>query len=58
MQLGVGLSRSRSRGHEYSDQVEQTHISAAATAAKLLQSCPTLCNPIDSSPGSSLHRIL
>ena len=23
---------------------------AAATAAKLLQSCPTLCDPIDSSP--------
>ena len=23
---------------------------AAATAAKSLQSCPTLCNPIDSSP--------
>ena len=22
----------------------------AAAAAKLLQSCPTLCNPIDSSP--------
>ena len=59
MQLGVGLSRSRSRGHEYSDQVEQTHISAAAAAAKSLQSCLILCNPIDSSPpGSSLHRIL
>ena len=24
--------------------------SAAAAAAKSLQSCPTLCNPIDSSP--------
>jgi len=24
---------------------------AAAAAAKSLQSCPTLCNPIDSSPG-------
>ena len=23
---------------------------SAAAAAKLLQSCPTLCNPIDSSP--------
>ena len=32
---------------------------AAAAAAKLLQSCPTLCNPIDSSPpGSSLPGIL
>ena len=25
---------------------------AAATAAKLLQSCPTLCDPIDGSPSS------
>ena len=25
----------------------------AAAAAKLLQSCPTLCNPIDGSPRSS-----
>ena len=30
----------------------------AAAAAKSLQSCPTLCNPIDSSlPGSSVHGI-
>ena len=36
---------------------EMTH--AAATAAKSLQSCPTLCNPIDSSPlGSSVLGIL
>ena len=33
--------------------------SAAAAAAKSLQSCPTLCDPMDSSPpGSSVHRIL
>ena len=33
--------------------------SAAAAAAKSLQSCPTLCNPIDSSPpGSPIARIL
>ena len=32
---------------------------AAATAAKSLQSCPTLCDPIDSSPlGSSVPGIL
>ena len=31
----------------------------AAAAAKLLQSCPTLCNPMDySPPGSSVHGIL
>ena len=34
------------------------HDSAAAAAAKSLQSCPTLCDPIDSSPpGSSVHGI-
>ena len=32
---------------------------AVAAAAKLLQSCPTLCDPIDSSPpGSALPGIL
>ena len=32
---------------------------AAAAAAKLLQSCPTLCNSIDgSSPGSPIPGIL
>ena len=31
---------------------------AAAAAAKSLQSCPTLCDPMDSSlPGSSIHGI-
>ena len=31
---------------------------AAASAAKLLQSCPTLCDPTDCSlPGSSIHGI-
>ena len=33
--------------------------SIAAAAAKLLQSCPTLCDPIDGSPpGSSVPGIL
>ena len=33
--------------------------SAAAAAAKLLQSCPTLCDPIDDSPpGSPVPGIL
>ena len=32
---------------------------AAAAAAQALQSCPTLCNPVDYSlPGSSVHGIL
>ena len=31
----------------------------ACMHVKSLQSCPTLCNPMDSSPpGSSVHRIL
>jgi len=34
-------------------------LSSAAAAAKSLQSCPTLCDPIDSSPpGSPVPRIL
>ena len=34
-------------------------LAAAAAAAKSLQSCPTLCNPIDSSPPRSpIPRIL
>ena len=34
------------------------NVHAAAAAAKSLQSCPTLCDPIDCSPsGSSVHGI-
>ena len=34
-------------------------VAAAAAAAKLLQSCPTLCDPTDGSPpGSPVPRIL
>ena len=37
----------------------QARINIAAAAAKLLQSCPTLCNPIDGSPpGSPVPGIL
>ena len=36
-----------------------SNIRCATAAAESLQSCLTLCNPIDSSPpGSSVHRIL
>ena len=36
-----------------------TTATAAAAAAKSLQSCPTLCNPIDGSPpGSPVPGIL
>jgi len=35
------------------------HFETAAAAAKLLQLCPTLCNPIDGSPrGSPVLGIL
>ena len=30
-----------------------THLFKSAAAAKSLQSCPTLCNPIDGSPPGS-----
>ena len=42
--------------NEYSSS---TYTNAAAAAAKLLQSCPTLCDPIDGSPpGSPVPGIL
>ena len=42
----------------FSKEWEAT-VYAAAAAAKSLQSCPTLCNPIDGSPlGSSIPEIL
>ena len=38
---------------------QSTSFFAAAAAAKSLQSCPTLCDPIDGSPlGSSVPGIL
>ena len=40
-------------------KMSKFHITAAATAAKSLQSCLTLCNPIDGSPpGSPVPGIL
>ena len=40
-------------------KIRSWHISWAAAAAKLLQSWPTLCDPIDRSPpGSSVPRTL
>ena len=39
--------------------VTDVYIHAAAAAAKSHQSCPTLCDPIDSSPpGSPIPEIL
>ena len=40
-------------------QIKTIPAAAAAAAAKSLQSCPTLCNPIDDSPpGSAVPGIL
>ena len=46
--------------HQLSNSISfHNDLSAAAAAAKLLQSCPTLCDPIDSSPpGSPVPGIL
>ena len=45
--------------HVLDQDIEHVGVVAAAAAAKLLQSCPTLCNPIDGSPpGSSVPGIL
>ena len=39
--------------------LSEINIAAAAAAAKSLQSCPTLCDPIDGLlPGSSVSGIL
>jgi len=47
-----GVAKSRT-------QLKRFCIHAAAAAAKLLQSCPTLCNPMDGSPpGSPIPGIL
>ena len=57
----------RSESVQYATGEKQTaitnrsrkHAAAAAAAAKSLQSCPTLCDPIDSSPlGSHVPGIL
>ena len=60
--ISACLWLSRSKGPEIFRVVNSLvlgFISAAAAAAKSLQSCPTLCNPRDSSPpGSPVPGIL
>ena len=44
---------------DYYQQLYTNKMDAAAAAAKSLQSCPTLCDPIDGSPpGSPIPGIL
>ena len=38
--------------HDWASK-QQSNKTAAAAAAKSLQSCPTLCDPIDGSPSGS-----
>jgi len=47
----AGTHRSSTKGNFF--KVGKCNHLAAATAAKSLQSCPTLCNPIDGSPSGS-----
>ena len=45
--------------HSLRELVQAQENAAAATSAKSLQSCPTLCDPIDGSPpGSPVPGIL
>ena len=44
------LGRARVTENYGKFSVEKVNMAAAAAAAKPLQSCPNLCNPIDSSP--------
>ena len=47
------------QGRKELDTTEQLHYTAAAAAAKSLQSCPNLCDPTDGSPpGSPVPRII
>ena len=49
---------SRGHSHFFNEKIYNS-CTAAAAAAKLLQSCPTLCDPIDGSPpGSRIPGIL
>ena len=46
------------RGSSWALIEQEAIVIPAAAAAKSLQSCPTLCDPIDGSPtGSSVHGI-
>ena len=48
-----------SHSFSFKEQVSFNFMAAAAAAAKSLQSCPTLCDPMDCSlPGLSVHGIL
>ena len=54
-----GHNRGRGGWNELGDSDWHIYTAASAAAAKSLQSCPTLCDPIDgSAPGSPIPGIL
>ena len=54
-QAGIRIARRNNSNLRYANTAA---AAAAAAAAKSLQSCPTLCDPIDDSPpGSPIHGI-
>ena len=56
---GLAIPRDHTSSWLCSAQAYEVHRSSTAAAAKSLQSCPTLCDPIDgSSPGSPVPGIL
>ena len=57
--LNTGQKKQQSCGEKLQEEEVNQPPAAAAAAAKSLQSCPTLCDPIDSSPpGSPVPGIL
>ena len=65
VEISSRMSRHKEPVHKSNTNVQQalkkcsTATTAAAAAAKLLQSCPTLCDPTDGSPpGSAIPGIL
>ena len=54
------MDRQETKNNQYNIEEEQSFkTDTAAAAAKSLQSCPTLCDPIDGSPpGSPVPGIL
>ena len=58
--VGEGEIKKEGEGRKEDEKAAEEYFCAAAAAvAKSLQSCLTLCNPMDCSPlGSSVHGIL
>ena len=52
-QAGIKIAERNINSLRYADDTILVAESAATAAAKSLQSCPTLCDPIDGSPPGS-----